>query len=108
MTFFRIIVPGFAIALGLACAAEAAIANIDQAGQQFSKKALAVKVGDTVRYQNGDDAIHNINVIDAADVARDMGLQKPGEHIEVLFDKGGKFIVRCSIHPKMKMTVTAE
>ena len=104
----HILLPAAAVTLGLACAAEASIANIDQAGQQFSKKALSVKVGDTVRYQNGDDAIHNINVIDAADVARDMGLQKPGEHIEVLFDKNGKFVVRCSIHPKMKMVVTAE
>ena len=94
--------------LGLACGAEASIATIDQAGQQFSKKTLSIKTGDTVRYQNGDDSIHNINVIDASDLTRDMGLQKPGEHIEVLFDKGGKFIVRCSIHPKMKMVVTAE
>lgn len=94
--------------LGLAVAAEAAVSNIDQVGQQFSKKSLSVHVGDKVLYQNGDDAIHNVNIIDAADLTRDMGLQKPGEQIEVLFDKAGKFTVRCSIHPKMKMTVTAE
>ncbi|MCX7383372.1 MAG: plastocyanin/azurin family copper-binding protein [Alphaproteobacteria bacterium] len=94
--------------LGVAVAAEASVSNIDQAGQQFSKKSLGVHVGDSIRYKNSDDAIHNINVIDAADLARDMGLQKPGENIDVLFDKAGKFIVRCSIHPKMKMIVTAE
>lgn len=94
--------------LGLAAVAEASVSNIDQAGQQFSKKTLGIRVGDTIRYQNGDDAIHNINVIDAADLTRDMGLQKPGENIDVLFDKAGKFTVRCSIHPKMKMVVSAE
>ena len=94
--------------LGLAVAAEASVSAIDQVGQQFSKKTLTIRAGDAVRYQNGDDAIHNINVIDAADLSRDMGLQKPGENIEVLFDKAGKFTVRCSIHPKMKMTVMAE
>lgn len=91
-----------------AVAVEAATADIDQAGQMFSKKSLTVKPGDTVRFHNGDDAIHNINVIDAADVASDKGLQKPGETIGVLFDKAGKFVVRCSIHPKMKMTIAAE
>jgi plastocyanin len=38
----------------------------------------------------------------------DKGLQKPGETINQLFDKSGKFVVRCSIHPKMKMTVTVK
>jgi plastocyanin len=93
---------------GLACAAEAAVVGIDQAGQQFSRKAITIKAGDTIRYQNGDDVIHNINVIDAADLIRDMGLQKPDAHIDVLFDKAGKFNVRCGIHPRMKMVVTAE
>ena len=97
-----------AFMLCLAGATQAAISSIDQVGQQFSKKTLSVKAGDTVRYQNGDDVTHNINIIDAADVTRDMGLQKPGEQIPVLFDKAGKFTVHCGIHPKMKMVVTAE
>ena len=88
--------------------ANAAQIDIDQAGQQFSKKAATVKVGDKIVYRNSDDAIHNINVIDAADLAIDKGLQKPGETIEILFDKAGKFTVRCSIHPKMKMTVSVD
>lgn len=91
-----------------AVSVEASTLDIDQIGQQFSKKSLAVKAGDKVRFTNGDDATHNINVIDAADVAVDEGLQKPGEAISVLFDKAGKFVVRCSIHPKMKMTVSVE
>jgi plastocyanin len=35
-----------------------------------------------------------------------MGIQAPGETIDVPFDKAGKFTVRCHIHPAMKMTVT--
>ena len=91
-----LIVPIVPIALGLAVAAEASVNSVDQVGQQFSKKSLKVAVGEKVSYVNGDDAIHNINVIDAADLARDLGLQKPGETIDVLFDKAGKFTVRCS------------
>ncbi len=108
MKLRRTHVPAAAVLVGIACAAEASVATPAQAGQQFSKKALTAKSGEIVRYRNGDDAIRTINAIDAVDVARDMGLQKPGEHIEVLFDKNGTFVVRCGIHPKMKMVVTAE
>lgn len=103
----RLLLAAAAFALA-AVSVEASTIDIDQVGQQFSKKTLSVKSGDKVRFTNGDDATHNINVIDAADVAIDEGLQKPGEAISVLFDKNGKFVVRCSIHPKMKMSVSVE
>ena len=86
----------------------AAANEIDQVGQKFSQTALSVASGDTVHFVNHDDVTHNINVInviDADDNAIDKGLQKPGEAITQLFDKAGKVTVRCSIHPKMKMTV---
>ncbi len=108
MSRLHLLIVPIALGLAVAVAAEASVNSVDQVGQQFSKKSLKVAVGEKVSYVNGDDAIHNINVIDAADLARDLGLQKPGETIDVLFDKSGKFTVRCSIHPKMKMVVTAE
>ncbi len=108
MSRLHLLIVPIALGLAVAVAAEASVNSVDQVGQQFSKKSLKVAVGEKVSYVNGDDAIHNITVIDAADLARDLGLQKPGETIDVLFDKSGKFTVRCSIHPKMKMVVTAE
>jgi len=86
----------------------AAATEIDQVGQKFSQTTLAVVAGDTVHFVNHDDVTHNINVIDADDNAVDKGLQKPGDTIDQLFDKAGKFVVRCSIHPKMKMTVVVK
>lgn len=86
----------------------AAATEIDQVGQKFSQSTLAVAAGDIVHFVNHDDVTHNINVIDEDDNAADKGLQKPGESIEQLFDKSGKFIIRCSIHPKMKMTIAVK
>jgi cytochrome c peroxidase len=86
----------------------AAASEIDQVGQKFSQTTLAVGTGDTVHFVNHDDVTHNINVIDADDNTTDKGLQKPGDTIDQLFDKAGKFTIRCSIHPKMKMTVVVK
>jgi len=62
-------------------------------------------VGDVIQYQNHDDVTHNIMVIDEQGDATDQGLQKPGEIIAPEFDHPGTYQVRCSIHPRMKMTV---
>ncbi len=61
-----------------------------------------------MHFVNHDDVTHNINVIDEDDNATDKGLQKPGEAIDQMFDKAGKFMIRCSIHPKMKMTIAVK
>ncbi len=86
----------------------AAATEIDQVGQKFSQSTLAVGKGENVRFINHDDVTHNINVIDEEDGTTDKGLQKPGEAIEQMFDKSGKFMIRCSIHPTMKMTIAVK
>ena len=96
------------ICLATAVAVAGAATEVDQVGQKFSKPTLTLKSGDMVHFLNRDDTTHNVNVIDANDIAMDQGLQKPGETINVLFDKAGRFNVRCAIHPRMKMTVTVE
>jgi plastocyanin len=93
------------ICLTAAVTARAAEVMIEQSGQQFSQKSLALQPGDTVRFTNHDDVTHNIGVINDADDAADLGLQKPGEVLAYRFDKAGRFKIRCSIHPSMKMTV---
>ena len=91
-----------------ATAAWAAVTQIDQVVQKFSKTSLSVNAGDHVHYLNQDDVQHNIKVIDADDDEDDKGLQKPGETIDVLFAKTGRFTVRCAIHPRMKMSVEVQ
>ncbi len=96
-----------AAALILAAAGvRAASLTVDQSGQQFSEKSVALKAGESLVFANHDDVTHNVNVIDSNDDAIDLGLQKPGESLTYKFDKNGKFKIRCSIHPSMKMSVS--
>jgi cytochrome c peroxidase len=105
--------PGIVIAAAAAFAAvgvgvRAASVTIDQSGQHFSAKSATLNHGDSIVFANRDDVTHNINVIDEDDDATDLGLQKPGESLTYKFDKAGRFKVRCSIHPSMKMTVSVK
>ncbi len=94
--------------LAVAATVHATTTTIEQSGQQFSEKTANLSVGDSITYQNHDDVTHNINVINDDDDATDLGLQKPGETLTYKFDKAGRFKVRCSIHPSMKMTVNVK
>jgi plastocyanin len=82
--------------------------TIDQSGQQFSEKSVALKLGDAMIFANKDDVSHNITVVSEDDDTADLGLQKPGQNLSYKFDKAGRFKVRCSIHPSMKMIVTVK
>jgi plastocyanin len=86
----------------------AASMTIEQSGQLFSEKSVTLKPGDTLTFANHDDVTHNINVINSDDDATDLGLQKPGETLKYKFDKTGRFKIRCSIHPSMKMSANVE
>jgi plastocyanin len=94
--------------LVLGVSVRAATTTIEQSGQQFSEKSLSLGVGDSITFANHDDVTHNVNVINDDDDAADLGLQKPGENLSYKFDKAGRFKVRCSIHPSMKMTVNVK
>ena len=98
---------GIAI-VAVTATAWAAVTHIDQVGQKFSQASIAIKAADHLKFLNQDDVQHNIKVIDAAGDEDDKGLQKPGETIDVAFAKGGHFMVRCAIHPKMKMAVDVQ
>ena len=96
--------------VALAGGAIAATTTIVQAGQAFSETDITVKVGDHVIFANKDDVNHNILVQegDDDDDAKDMGVQPPGGNVDVLFDKAGKFKIRCHIHPSMKLNVLVQ
>ena len=82
--------------------------DIDQVGQRFSRPSLALQIGSIVRFLNQDDVTHNISIINEHNDAIDEGLQRPGQNIVVLLDKNGRFTVRCSIHPRMKMVISID
>ena len=97
--------------LGLAALATAAFAAdvpISQKNQVFSTLALTVHAGDKVVFENDDNVTHNITVKSGDGDADDLGLQKPGQKLSYTFDTKGVYRVICSIHPRMKMTVTAQ
>ena len=90
-------------AVGVAYASTATV--VDQVRQRFSISVLSIISGDMIQYINHDDVRHNIHIYgsDGSDV--DRGLQEPGQTLDVKFEKFGQYVVRCSIHQKMKMRV---
>lgn len=105
---FAILPVAAAAALLLSANAFAAETVVDQQGQKFVPNAVTVKVGDSIKFLNSDDVDHNVTVIDGDGNADDRGIQKPGTPLTVKFSKAGDFAVRCSVHPRMKMTVKVE
>jgi plastocyanin len=102
------IIVAFAALMAFAAEVRATSMTIEQAGQLFSEKSVSLSRGDSLTFQNHDDVTHNINVINDGDEATDLGLQKPGQNLVYKFDKAGKFKVRCSIHPSMKMVASVK
>ena len=94
--------------IGLGATAHAANLTIEQSGQQFSERSTSLKPGDSIVFSNHDDVTHNISVTDDDDDAKDLGLQKPGQSLTYKFDKTGRYKIRCSIHPAMKMSVSVK
>lgn len=91
----------------LSVGAQAADHLVDQKDKQFSKKAVKIKVGDTVTFRNSDPFAHN--VFSLSDIKGfDLGSYPQGQTKTVTFDKPGKVEVECSIHPTMQMVVEVE
>ena len=94
--------------LALAMPALAADLGITQSNQTFSSASLNVHAGDKVDFKNADTVTHNITIKTGEGDADDLGLQKPGGTVSYKFEAKGVYRVVCSIHPRMKMTVTAQ
>ena len=99
-----------AFLMGIALAAQAASTiTVGQHGLVFTQTAAALAKGDRIVFTNEDDVIHNIHIFGpGADDSTDLGLQKPGATLTYRFDKAGAYMVRCSIHPSVKMAVTVK
>lgn len=95
---------GLPILTFLASPAWAAEHIVGQKNKEFSTKAIAIKVGDTVEFRNDDTVSHN--VFSLSDIkAFDLGSYTQGQSRKVVFDKAGKVEVECSIHPNMRVVI---
>lgn len=99
-----------AIVCLLACAAAASVASaaeilVSQRNRAFSVREITLQRGDELWFVNDDYYGHNVY---SEGAGFDIGLQEPGERRFVAFDEAGRFLVRCHIHPKMRLTVVVE
>jgi len=80
---------------------------IDQKDRKFSMIEVTVKPGETIIFQNSDEVAHNVFSV-TPNLEFEIHRQAPGEKSSVVFAKEGVVEVRCSIHPRMKLTVTVK
>jgi len=91
-----------ASALILAAApAFAADAVVSQKSRAFRPGEVTINRGDTVIFTNEDNFLHQVYVNGLFDSEE----KAPGEDARIAFSQSGTFLVRCHIHPTMKMTV---
>ena len=96
-----------ALLLGAIAGAQAAATiTVSQHGLVFNQSALTLNKGDRTVFTNEDDVIHNIHIFGPGDREKDLGLQKSGATLSYTFSQPGDYMVRCNIHPSMRMSVT--
>ncbi|HJS75634.1 MAG TPA: plastocyanin/azurin family copper-binding protein [Vicinamibacteria bacterium] len=95
-----------ALGLALSAAAFASEHVVVQKEKNFSVSTMSVRTGDTILFKNDDPVVHNIFA--KSDVKTFNVTQNPGEETPITADAAGTFVVRCAIHPKMKLTVKVE
>jgi len=79
---------------------------MDQRNLQFLPQVLAVRVGTTVKFPNGDRVFHN--VFSFKDGKKfDLGIYPVGAVKHVRFDQPGVSRLFCNIHPKMAAYIVA-
>ena len=80
---------------------------VSQKNRRFTPDEATVPKGTIVRVMNDDRVTHHLYV-DSPELAYDSGEQPVGKSIDLQFDKSGKFLVRCAIHPTMRLEVTVQ
>jgi plastocyanin len=84
-------------------ASKAAEAKVEmrQEGLEFRPRILAIQVGTTVRFPNGDDLYHN--VFSYSKIKRiELGRYPKGDSKEEKFEAKGRWDLRCEIHEHMR------
>lgn len=81
--------------------------DIIQKGRAFAVSGIEIMRGDTLRFTNDDEFLHQIYVA-APNMSFESNEQAPGQTISVAFPTAGTFEVHCHIHPKMLLTVKVD
>ena len=92
---------GFGLVAGAAIAAEF---EVRQSERSFAPVRLTIAKGSVVNFANDEQFTHHA-FVDTPQFSADTGDIPPGESRGIAFDKAGTYLVRCAIHPQMKMTV---
>jgi plastocyanin len=74
--------------------------RMDQRGEQFVPRLLAITMGSTVDFPNNDVTFHNVFSLSATRTF-DLGRYRPGRTGSVKFDRAGIVSVFCDIHSHM-------
>ena len=93
--------------LGVAPPAAGDEVHVTQKDKTFLPGEVKLKVGDKIVFHNEDPFVHNM-FSRSEGSEFNLKLQKPGEDLSQTFEKPGTKLVRCAIHPKMKLLVTVE
>lgn len=88
-------------------AAAAETVSVSQQNRKFMPDNLVISSGSSVHFINDDKVTHQIYV-DSKVMTFYSEEQPMGKTIDVLFDHAGTFVVRCAIHPSMRLTVTVQ
>ena len=77
--------------------------SVSMENMKFDPSDLQINVGDSVEWTNKDDRDHNVT-------AKDGSFKSPnlssGATYKYTFKKAGKFPYACSLHPRMKASIT--
>ena len=99
----RVLPPIIVLGLG-AGAAIGAEFEVRQSEKMFAPQSLTVAKGSLVNFANDEKFVHHA-FVDSPQFVADTGDIPPGERRGIVFGKAGMFLVRCAIHPQMKMMV---
>jgi len=81
--------------------------TISQRNRQFHPGDIVIARGNVLHIVNDDNVTHHVYV-DSPNMKFDSGEQPIGATVDLHFDRDGTFLVRCAIHPTMRLTVTVK
>jgi plastocyanin len=79
--------------------------TVSQRNREFSPSRLSLNRGQTIRVINDDRVTHHV-FLTAPGLSFDSGEQPVGSAVELRFDNSGDYVVRCAIHPTMRLAVS--
>ncbi len=79
-------------------------AAVAQKGRKFVPDLVAITVGESVSFPNGDSFLHNV-FSQSSTRKFDLGSFKKGESKDKSFENPGVIDVYCNIHPEMAATI---